>query len=1370
MKSAAAATRGPSARAWRIVAGIVAALLIAGALAITALRLALLYVPGHAAKLQAWIERETRMHVEYSQLDARLRWYGPEIVLRDVRVLDTGGTQALFVTREGSVGLDVWNFFRTGQLVAGRVRFVAPVVTIVRFGDDRIRLLGQSDQPSDRPPFELDRLPAGRLVIENATVIYRNMEDGLPPVQLDDLDLEVRRDRGFVLAEGSAQLPQSLGKRVDFSLRLKGSLENLRRLDARVELRTDELRLAGLSDRLPRQVAHPLAGHGAARIVVTAAEGSVRHVRLQFDLRSVQVRLPVRTVPRIEAVDVSAVRTEQQEGKLPYATVTRTDLNRPAPALPAEAHYAVLKGDVRMRHEAGTWKFVAHDLFAAAAGERAKSGAKIEATLRGRTDAAFELKVDAESVDLPSLWPLALALAPHSFDRWAGLGPTGRIASLHLQASRPQDAGTLAFSVTADVAGLGVQPSARMPGFTGVTATLEGTEQRGALKLRARQPSFDWPRMFRAPIKLTTVDADVTWRRQGKAWVLGSRNARLVHPHARANANFNVAYLGADVSPVLDLTANVDVDDVTMVPGVLPVGRMHEKTLGWLDNAFKQGRAVNGKVACHGPIRKFPFRNGEGTFNASIDLKNVTLDYAQGFAPMTAAMGHAEFHNSSITAQLASGQVAGLRLGSAEFRLADYKYPVLAIKGAGTGDLATALGFLQASPLGERLGKVFMDLSGSGHARYATTLVLPVMAPDLQPPAGVKRTPDYVVHADLDGVNVVSPLLRAPAHAVTGKFELHNQEVRLQGVRGSILDGPFELTAVPGKTGVDVPMAIDFTARGTAGGAGLPAFIGLPAGIRMAGTTAWELRGHVEKRSSEGRWPVQINVASPLTGLEIFAPRPFAKAPGEARPTRVRLDLPGTHLDDVVVDSGPARARLRFAERDGRWRLDRGAARFDGQPVSLPAQSGLYVSGDWPHFDLGEWLALRGGAGTPVTPAATRLGGSARATGAGSGGRLSEWLGPVDVRLAHATVFGHRLDDLTARLRLDGETWRINVNGPQAQGLVSVPDDFGDDRPLVLDMKRLYLVPEPAVEGTSALAATPQTDPRTLPAITARVDDFAWQGRRFGKLQALLVKEPRGLVFQTLATTAPEFNIAGSGSWLLESGTPRTRVELALDSTDFAATERALGYRDSIEARKAHFSANLQWPGGPSADMLGKLNGTLKLTLEDGQLRDVEPGAGRMLGLLSVAHLPRRLALDFRDVTDKGLAFDKIHGDFELRDGDAHTQNLLVKGAAVDIGVAGRTGLKAEDYDQTIIVSGNPGGPLAVAGAFAAGPVVGAGVLLLSQLFKGQLQGLTRAYYHVTGPWSAPVVERMSASASASANVASEASEASTAPAAGGQP
>jgi uncharacterized protein YhdP len=447
----------------------------------------------------------------------------------------------------------------------------------------------------------------------------------------------------------------------------------------------------------------------------------------------------------------------------------------------------------------------------------------------------------------------------------------------------------------------------------------------------------------------------------------------------------------------------------------------------------------------------------------------------------------------------------------------------------------------------------------------------------------------------------------------------------------------------------------------------------------------------------------------------------------------VRIDIPTAHTSEVAIDSGNARARLRFAESGGRWRLDRGMARFDAQPATWPAQPGLLVAGNWPRFDLGEWLALAGGDATPGTAAPSQ--------------RLKDWLGPVDVHLDHATVFGYEFPDVAARLRSNGDDWQVDVSGPRVLGRVTVPDDYTLGRPIVLDLERLTLVSDDD-KSPAPRAGTPRfadKDPRKLPALDVHAEEFTWSSRQFGRVQAAVRRDARGLVLNRLTASGPDFELNANGAWVVEASGPRSNLELEFTSGNLAAAARALGYRDAIEADKARVTANLWWPGGPSEDAKARLNGTLRMSLEDGQLRDVEPGAGRMLGLLSVGQLPRRLALDFRDVTDEGLAFNSVRGDFELKNGSAYTENLLLKGPALDIGVVGRTGLGTEDYDQTMVVSGNPSGPLAVAGALAAGPVVGAGVLVLSQLFKGQLQGLTRAYYHVSGPWSSPVVERISA-------------------------
>jgi uncharacterized protein YhdP len=52
----------------------------------------------------------------------------------------------------------------------------------------------------------------------------------------------------------------------------------------------------------------------------------------------------------------------------------------------------------------------------------------------------------------------------------------------------------------------------------------------------------------------------------------------------------------------------------------------------------------------------------------------------------------------------------------------------------------------------------------------------------------------------------------------------------------------------------------------------------------------------------------------------------------------------------------------------------------------------------------------------------------------------------------------------------------------------------------------------------------------------------------------------------------------------------------------------------------------LSWVGAPTADALRETTGHVKVALDKGQLLGVKPGAGRVLGLASIAALPRRLA------------------------------------------------------------------------------------------------------------------------------------------------
>jgi uncharacterized protein (TIGR02099 family) len=1310
--------RGSSARLWRILAGTLAGALILSALLIGALRLALARVPENAARIQAWVEQQTDYRLEFRGIDARLRWWGPEVVLRSVRVLDRDDpSQALFETREGAVSLDLWNLFRTGELVAGRVRIVGPALTVVRLADGRIRLLGQRERPADRPPFDLDRLPAGRLEVEDATLHYRDLKTGRGPWTLRQVQISLRRAHDAVDVVGSARLPAGLGTGIEFDGELRGSLDRFTDLVMQAELRVDQVVLAGIADLLPEGSRRPSSGTGPMRAAVAFDRGRLEQLRLDFDFADVVLPVPGRNLPPVVALEVAAPTRPPGASPLSMPAAEKKIVDRPVPALPREVSYSSVAGKLRLRRDGEAWIFRANDLRLQRDGDRRTGSASLGARWRGHPSSAFELGVHANALEAAEAWPLVLALAPPSFDRWAGLDPAGLIRSVRLDVVRERAGSEPRFEASADVSDLSTRPIARWPGVAGLTARISGTEQRGRLALRARSASFEWPRYFRAPLSVERAEGDLDWRRDGRAWVLTSPQVSVTHPQAVAHGALTLRVPGRGQSPYLDLEARVERLDATLVGSVLPIGRLKPRSIAWLEGAFQKGTATAGELSYHGPVRKFPFRAGEGEFKARAVFSDATLVYFPGFAPLTGGNGTVEFHNAGLSAQVDAGQVGGLRMRAAQVTIDDLKAPTLDIEADGSGDIAKALAVLQGSPLGPTLGAQFMALDGQGPADFSLRLHLPTQDTDSR---------DYLVRTKLRSVTVTWPVLRTPATRVTGDLEIHNREISAPALRGMILDGPFQLEVRPGPVGGDVSANVLLAGSGRAGGAQLPALIGLPDAIRMTGSTEWRLSGRIERRGNGERWPARIEVATDLGGLAIDAPRPFAKPAAEPRPTRVVLDVPGRSRTELRIDSGGARAALQFAERaDKRWALERGAARFDAQPVVLPSQPGLHVAGDWPEFDLGEWLALR--SKTPT------------------GRTLSDWLGPMDVHLDRARVLGFEFLDVTARVEPRADAWSIVASGPMAQGTLTVPSDFTRGGPLSLDMRRLVLKSAPAVPGA---APATETDPRELPAIVAQVQEFTWQDRQFGRLAAQVDKVAQGLRLASFTSASDAFTLDGTGSWLVEAGGSRTRLALQFASSDFAAASRALGYRDAVGAEKARATASVTWSGGPSEDVLARIDGNVRLELERGQLRGVEPGAGRMLGLLSVADLPRRLTLDFRDVTEQGLAFDKVRGDFEIRSGNAYTQNLLLKGAAVDIGVVGRTGLATQDYDQTVVVSGNPSGPMTVAGALAGGPVGAAGALLISQLFKGQLAGLASVYYRVTGPWDNPKVERISAAAS----------------------
>jgi uncharacterized protein YhdP len=322
----------------------------------------------------------------------------------------------------------------------------------------------------------------------------------------------------------------------------------------------------------------------------------------------------------------------------------------------------------------------------------------------------------------------------------------------------------------------------------------------------------------------------------------------------------------------------------------------------------------------------------------------------------------------------------------------------------------------------------------------------------------------------------------------------------------------------------------------------------------------------------------------------------------------------------------------------------------------------------------------------------------------------------------------------------------VQLDGEDIVGTAFVPYDFNSGRAVVVEAERLVL-PGDEEDLTQAPA---EVDPRALPPITFKVDELAFGSRHFGAVTGTFARTADGLESADLRAKDETFEIVGTGKWVLDEGDPkghRSFLTANLTSINVETTMRRLDYDPGIISDDLALLLDLSWSGGPSDDLMESLDGEVQVRIGTGQLADVKPGAGRVFGLMSIAALPRRLSLDFRDVFGKGYGFDTIKGTFMLVDGDTYTCDLSLESPAADIGIVGMADLNERTYEQTAIVSANVGNTLPIVGAVVAGPQVAAALLIFSQIFKKPLQEVGQVYYGISGSWDDPLVDSTSSSA-----------------------
>lgn len=897
-----------------------------------------------------------------------------------------------------------------------------------------------------------------------------------------------------------------------------------------------------------------------------------------------------------------------------------------------------------------------------------------------------------------SLAPVLPLLAPH----WPALADSqlaqadGQLQQLELswhgQLQQPRD-----YQFATRFAGLTLQlrNGIRLDG--GVAGRVSASAKGGQLQLDGSKLQLTIPNELPQPVAMQQLAANLEWQRGDSGWQVTVPAVTIATPDLTATINGSLQ-LPQDGSVRSDLKLAADSVPANRVPAYLPA-LIGADTVHWLRAALQGGKAHNVRASLQGNLAAFPFADGkQGRFEVAADIQDGKLQFEPDWPAITAIQGRFSMRNDDIRIDAERAQTAGVALDGVSAELPDTTRgdQRLLINGHAQGELAKMLAYTRASPVDGWLDGFLATIDSTGRGSLQLGLNIPLA---------------HVADTKVDGV-VTLPGNRLQLRSlplpvlqdVAGVLHFNERGVSSPGIDYSAFGGRSRLTAT-----LDAAGKSHFVSSGELE---LPQVTALYVPLLsryLSGSTPYQARFTVGSNLDE------LVVESSLQGISSTAPAPLSKAATEDWPLTLALRpaLRGWRLDWRQQER--AAGVVTLAADGSLQGVGVGVGAASPEP-----QDNIDIYGRVPQLKLEEWLAAvnaAGGSGdTAMPPLRVR----------------------VDTPLLQAG--GKQLHDVAGQLDWQGgaAAFDLQLQSRELQGKFNYqPAGSGV---LHARMQRLAL-PLPAVE-----AETVDESQQSIPALDVQVDALQLSGRDLGAMRLQAHHQPQLWLLDEVVLQSPEaeLRVKGAAPEGAGSGGRRTELEFSLQANNAGALLDRIGLAGMLKGGSGEMSGRVQWLGQLAAFDLSRLSGTVKLDMGKGQFAQVDPGAGRLLGLLSLQSLTRRVRLDFTDVFSSGFAFDSLRGTANIDSGVFRSNDVRIQGPAARVAMSGEADLANNRQQVLVRITPTLSESVAViTGATLLNPVAGAVAFAAQKLLQDPVSQILSYEYEVTGSLNEPQVRKV---------------------------
>lgn len=927
---------------------------------------------------------------------------------------------------------------------------------------------------------------------------------------------------------------------------------------------------------------------------------------------------------------------------------------------------------------------------------------------RGNKPAEGELEVDG--LAFAPLLELAayLPLGDEAREKLRQLQPRGMLRELTASWSGTWEA-PLRYAIKGEFADLAVQPyvlapGKTLPGFSGLSGKLDANEKGGVVDANSHRMKLDLPGVFDHPLDLDTLSAQVGWNSKS-----GQREFKL------ARASFANSHLAGTAfgtyTPVVNGPGRIDLGgkltraDARFVSFYMPLV-VGKDTQDWLEKAIKAGQSNDVRLRLKGDLAHFPFADGKsGIFEVVVKGKDAVLEYAPGWPLIEGISVDLLFRGQSMDVYARSGHTYGMQLQKVHVQIADLMHmnEMLTVNGEAIGPTTDMLKFVAQSPVGGMIDNFTEGMQATGNGVFKLGLKIPLRHVDDMSVAG-----SYGFQNNKVQLGEGAP----PLEQVNGVLQFTGSSVSIPRITAQFLGGAATLAAVTQQG------AVQITASGKVSAEGLSKAYSHPLVRRLHGSAKWNGQITLRKKLADAVF------SSNLQGLGSDLPPPFNKSATDSLPLRLERKATSLDQDSIVVSYGKVLAAQLERRRQGdEMTIQRGAVNLGGGQPKLPP-SGLWLTGSLPYLDLDYWRSVSGNT-----------------DGANGGASTDIAVDAVNLNLTTLDVLGKRFNELRVNAVAQNGSWQAALDSREMSGNIHW-NRSGAGR-LVGRFKSLSVPPSaPPKLSEPVMVTTPAGNPE-YPALDIVAEKFSLHSMQLGHLELLAAPNGQDWRIEKLKLSTPESVLSMDGVWQDWLQQPMSRVNLQLETSDVGKLLARVDHPDSVKGGSAKLKGQFTWNGSPADFDYATLSGLMSLEVHKGQFLKIEPGIGKLLGVLSLQSLPRRITLDFRDVFSDGFAFDDISGSVKVNKGIVSGNDFKMDGPAAKVTMSGEADLVRETQNLRVRVVPLFGDTVSGAATLLGGPVVGLTALVLQKVLKDPIGQIISYEYSITGTWDNPLVTKL---------------------------